>query len=102
MRTIVVLLLLAVFFLLGIVYSQGQNESNDVIDSLDLMTERQETVDQKTEQPIVNEQNMAAEVVNVDEPPHFTQKMAASLEGIVKGFYDMIVDIMYTFAEAFF
>lgn len=35
-------------------------------------------------------------------PVHFTQKMASFIEGIVKGFYEIIVQMLYQVVQLFY
>ncbi len=97
MRSLVVLLLLALFFLVGIVVGldRGENAA-DPIQS----TETQEKVDEKqvmTVEKATNEDIMAAEA-----PVHFTQKIATFLEASVQGFYEIVVEVIYQIVQVFF
>ena len=48
------------------------------------------------------EEKTYADIIDEDNPVHFTQKTASVLEAGIKGFYEAIVKILYSIAEIFF
>jgi hypothetical protein len=113
-RTVITLLLLAVFFLSGTLYgmNQGGNETNmasdeSVIDGNEIeeklieekiITEKDvETVNQENVTPTVDE-----DLMMMENEFHLTQKTASFLETSVQGFYEVVVGIMYHVADIFF
>lgn len=101
-RSLMGLLIIAVIFLAGMVVGIGKEEQasiSDTTESMDFNSDLQENelIEKEAEYPAAIEK-MSEE----DTPNHLTQKMASSLESIVKGFYEMVVQLCYTFANLFF
>lgn len=105
-RTLIVLLLLAVFFLSGTLYGMNQNAkgaSEPTHDTEEVVSQPQSTpqpkiVDREVEVvPVVEE-----DVMLMDQEVHLTQKTASVLETSVQGFYEIVVGILYQVAELFF
>lgn len=103
-RTFIVLLLLAVFFLAGTLYGMdqsGMSESPPAVPE-----ENSYLFGELNEQDFpVNETNMntpKGESLEIAEQQNFTQQTASFLEAGVKGIYDVIVHILYQFAQLFF
>lgn len=100
MRSLVVLLLLALFFLVGMVVGIDRGESStDPIQNTE-KTVNQEKVEEK--QVMVVEQTASENVMTAEAPKHFTQKMATFLEAGVQGFYELIVEVIYQIVQVFF
>ncbi|MFC4558870.1 hypothetical protein ACFO3D_11700 [Virgibacillus kekensis] len=106
MRFLVVLLLLAVFFLTGLVV--GMDKFNDYQDDepVDVAVQQDvETVNKtdKEAEMLAVESTTSEDIRTTNSPEnHMTQKTASFLEGAVKGFYDLVVGIIYQFTKAFF
>ncbi|SDQ48428.1 hypothetical protein [Virgibacillus salinus] len=100
MRSLVVLLLLALFFLVGIVVGLDRGESaTDPIQSTE-NTVRTEEVEEK--QVVVVEQTTSENIMTAEAPVQFTQKIAKFLEASVQGFYEIIVEVIYQIVQVFF
>ncbi|WP_099158560.1 hypothetical protein [Virgibacillus ndiopensis] len=103
-RSFIVLLLLAVFFLTGMLLGidRGQNvdgSPNDKIEEIVVKTPKEDTTIKNKENLT---ENVSDQTISVESSPHFTQKMASFLETGIKWFYDMVVLIVYQIAELFF
>jgi hypothetical protein len=100
-RFLITLLLIAVFFLGGMLLGvdRGQPADGDLEKS-----EVKEVIvtDTDIDDGQASEQTVQETPVDIDEPSHFTQKVASFLETVLKGFYEMVVMIFYQFAEQFF
>jgi hypothetical protein len=101
-RSFIVLLLLAVFFLSGMLYGIDQGntaEPSEVMEDHQLKSE-------PGEKNFYDHENNAGEVsremFETAEQNNFTQQTASFLEAGVKGIYDVIVHILYQFAQLFF
>ncbi|MFC4022739.1 hypothetical protein ACFOUV_02770 [Oceanobacillus longus] len=98
MRLFVVLLLLAVFFLSGTVFGMNQ-------DSPSVLEMNEETNIQEDPVPVAEK-----EIVSVSSQPGLnetssiqnTQKTASVLEAGVKGFFEILMALMYQIAQLFF
>lgn len=97
MRSIIILLLFAVFFLSGMVFGIDKNNRSDIegineqaVEEIEL--EEIETVDED----ITYEQ---AAVITGKE--HTVQKVASLLEKAVRAFYELVVQLMYQFTKLF-
>ncbi|MFD1038536.1 hypothetical protein ACFQ3N_09040 [Virgibacillus byunsanensis] len=105
-RSIIVLLLVAVFFLTGMVLGidKGQNSASTVVEDevkTTIQDQDLESVEKVTNKDVL-EPEVNNNIMNIQEPVHFTQKMANFLETLVKGFYDIVVEIVYQIAQLFF
>ncbi|SEQ17199.1 hypothetical protein SAMN05216232_1775 [Virgibacillus subterraneus] len=98
MRSLVVLLLLALFFLVGIVVGLDRGES--ATDPMTENTVRTEEVEEK--QVVVVEQTTSENIMTAEAPVQFTQKIAKFLEASVQGFYEIIVEVIYQIVQVFF
>lgn len=100
MRSLVVLLLLALFFLVGIVVGldRGENATDPIQSTENTIT--QEKVDEK--QVMVVEKTTSENTMTAEAPVHSTQKMATFLEASVQGFYDIVVEVIYQIVQVFF
>ncbi|WP_249871046.1 hypothetical protein [Oceanobacillus saliphilus] len=99
MRFIVVLLMMAVFFLSGVVYGvnkeQGIQYVTEAPEEIRVEEEnvaRIETISQPVSQPHITEAT----------PVQYTQKTASILEAGVKGFFEFLMEMMYQIAQLFF
>lgn len=95
-RSFIVLLLLAVFFLAGTVY--GTDRGNNAINN-----EKVETIEMSDNM----EQMVMAETSEIDsseitEPTHPTEKAASIMGAAVTGFYEVVVQILYQVSQLFF
>lgn len=104
LRSIVVLLLLAVFFLTGMLYGLHKDEA------IILEEPKAEQLDESKEDLPVsgNEKgkedspDISSTSLQMEEPTNLTQKTASIMEAGVKGFYEAIVQIMYQISQVFF
>ncbi|AIF45387.1 hypothetical protein [Virgibacillus sp. SK37] len=108
-RSIIVLLLFAIFFLTGTLYGmdhaqpmagkeEGEVQTNKV-ESKEIKNEKEpKKQKEESQDPIV----VSAENVDVAEPVSFVQKTAALLEAVVKGFYEVLVQLLYQVSKLFF
>ncbi|RDW19246.1 hypothetical protein CWR48_09385 [Oceanobacillus arenosus] len=101
-RTFIVILLLAVFFLAGTLYGTDRNlitMNNETTENIEQTTIKQE--------PIVTESEVVSEVVTgnimeMGKQDHLIPKVASFLEGAVTGFYEIVVEVLYQIAQIFF
>jgi len=106
MRIATTILLLAVFFLAGMVYglerdtTADENQNIKVIET-EKIEERAEKVEQ-TEEDLTVYPSVHDQLDELDKPVYFTEKLASMLEIGVKGFYEGIVKLLYAFSEQFF
>ncbi|MEC5422200.1 hypothetical protein QGM71_01665 [Virgibacillus sp. C22-A2] len=98
-RSFVVLLLLAVFFLTGVLYGMDRGEIS-LHDEATKEVELVESQELASTQMVLVEQELDNH--NMEEAEHFTQKTASFLEAGVKGFYEVIVQILYQVSQLFF
>jgi hypothetical protein len=100
-RSFIVLLLLAVFFLSGMLYGIDQGNiaaPAPVMEDQQKENESEEIVFFNYEKPEAANSEMLESV----EENNFTQQTASFLEAGVKGVYDVIVHILYQIAQLFF
>ncbi|HLR08262.1 MAG TPA: hypothetical protein VK136_03225 [Bacillota bacterium] len=103
MRSLVVLLLITVFFLAGLVVGidRGQIDSEEIPATIE--TEEITDTEENQGAPLAQEQMVDEHLVDAGaSSAHFTQKAAASMEAIVTRFYDLVVQILYQIAQLFF
>lgn len=105
MKSIVVLLLLLLFFVSGMLFGLERDQTEftvpnvETIDINEANVQEGEVITQGT--PVV--ENIAANSSEYKQAPvHFTQKMASFVEGIVKGFYEIIVQLLYQVVQLFY
>jgi len=105
-RSLIGFLIIAVIFLAGMVVGIGKEGNQSIGDSIklidldsDLQVQSDETERRNAEE---NHNNSNVHQVEQDSPKHFTQMVASSLESVVKGFYDMVVQLCYAFTNLFF
>ncbi|MEW9675820.1 hypothetical protein ABRT01_06505 [Lentibacillus sp. L22] len=101
-RAVITLLLLAVFFLSGMLYGIDHGQEAKTVQ------QEEQVQEQDSSKADVNKQEVETiEVNNEPEPEmdtsaHLTQKTASFLGDIIKGIYEMVVMIFYQFAQVFF
>lgn len=98
MRSILVLLLLAVFFLTGLVLGVDRGQDNGLANENTVSKEKVENV--KVAQ--VSRQTKNEDVMKAEPPPNLTQQAASFMESSVKGFYNLVVELIYGFVHVFF
>ncbi|GGP12574.1 hypothetical protein [Oceanobacillus neutriphilus] len=97
MRNIIILLLLVIFFLGGLVFGMQKNEKAEQSAIPD------ESAVEVAEEINEQEQTIIAETDVLEEGNYsLTNRTAATMEGIVKGLFEVIVSIMYGIGELFF
>ncbi|MUK87073.1 hypothetical protein GMD78_01475 [Ornithinibacillus sp. L9] len=110
MRSIVVLLLLVVFFLAGTLFGINRgdlaligSDKDEQVQSIEVEV-GDEPEEQKPEELVENvvEEVDTTYVMNMEEPVNFTQKTASFLEAGVKVFYDAVVHILYQISQLFY
>ncbi|ASK63140.1 hypothetical protein CFK37_13765 [Virgibacillus phasianinus] len=101
MKSIVVLLLLVLFFVSGMLFGVEHDRDQAKLPTPQVETidgnegsEQQEEIIKVTSEPENGEYKQA--------PVYFTQKMASFFEGIVKGFYEIIVQLLYQIVQLFY
>ncbi|MBM7597911.1 hypothetical protein JOC34_000268 [Virgibacillus halotolerans] len=106
-RSFIVVLLLAVFFLSGTLYGMDRGEGaekNEALSSLKTSDDQQDNLETTAATTELEEmekiEKLRAEEMN--EPEHFTVKTASFLETAVKGFYEVVVEILYQISSLFF
>ncbi|WP_337020419.1 hypothetical protein [Oceanobacillus massiliensis] len=101
MRLIVILLLMAVFFLSGIVYGTNQETKQTVEDSEASITEAEPEESLELDEETIAKSAVQPEL-DGDSSVILTQKTASALEAGVKGFFEIIMQVMYQTAQIFF
>lgn len=104
LRFFVVLLLLIICFLGGALYGMDHyglsaEESETGEESL-TESARKKTIETKELEEALQEDRTM--IVDVDVSEHYTQKTASALEAGVKGFFEVIVKILYQISQLFF
>lgn len=99
MRSFVVLLMLVIVFLVGMIIGieREQVTSNEKDDE---QVEEISIVSIEHEEANIPEASTSQE--DIDKSLHLTQKTASVLETSIKGFYNIIVEILYQFSKLFF
>ncbi|GIO27599.1 hypothetical protein [Ornithinibacillus bavariensis] len=106
-RFISVSLLLVVCFLIGAIVGIDYTGAGDSVQPVKTGVQEaaKEVGHTSTKQPSetenVNQQTIAQELSESNDN-HLSQKTASFLETIVKGFYDTIVEILYSISQLFF
>lgn len=101
-RFFVFLLLFAVVFLSGMVMGIDRENAQMEIEKIINLFESKETP-QVEEEMILEEEIVSTEQsIDMDGPVHLTQKTASFLEAGVKGFYEIIVEVLYQISTIFF
>ncbi|CEI84201.1 hypothetical protein J18TS1_28450 [Oceanobacillus oncorhynchi subsp. incaldanensis] len=101
MRNIIILLLLVIFFLSGLVFGMQKNEPAEQTVSSD--TPAVEVIEDEAQDREEQEEIIVAET-DVLEGGNYslTNRTAATMGGIVKQLFEVIVSIMYGIGELFF
>lgn len=109
-RSFIYLLLLIVVFLSGmilgmerdglIVSDERENEHEDMI-SLPAQLSASNNDDQPIHVVDPDDDKSSKNVLDINTKPHFTQKIASFLETGVKGFYEIIVEVLYQMSRLF-
>lgn len=102
MRSFVFLLLLVIVFLTGMILGidRDQNDQSKDREKIEELSLDAEIVDYETR--VDEHVIMTEESIDMEASPHFTQKLASFLEAAVKGFYEVIVEILYRISTLFF
>ncbi|RDW21750.1 hypothetical protein [Oceanobacillus chungangensis] len=101
-RTFIVILLLAVFFLAGTLYGSDRNQdiaNVSTAENIDQTSSGQIPVVTKTE--VVNEMT-TGNLMEMEQQEQFIPKFASFLEVVVTGFYEIVVEVLYQIAQLFF
>ncbi|MBP1968719.1 hypothetical protein J2Z83_000813 [Virgibacillus natechei] len=105
-RSFIVILLLAVFFLTGMMYGmdRGNIASTDGLVDQTESNEPERNQGEIVEMEPIEEKELepSTEGINIEEPNHFTQRAASFLEAGVKGFYEVVVQVLYQVSQLFF
>jgi uncharacterized protein YxeA len=104
MKSIIVLLLLVLFFVSGMLFGverERAESSLPKVESIDVQNSQVKT-DRTDRQPPVSNNVVTNNGEYKQAPVHFTQKMASFIEGIVKGFYGIIVQVLYQITQLFY
>ncbi|WP_100010589.1 hypothetical protein [Lentibacillus sediminis] len=96
-RFLIAALLLAVFFLVGALYGMDRS----MVSGIDQRDAEVPVLEQPQEEPEVIEEPVIAAPVEMEGPVPLTQKAASLLETVVKGFYEVIVTILYQISQVF-
>lgn len=97
MRSIVILLLFAIFFLSGMVFGIDKNNRSDMGDLNEQIVEEMELDEIETDNDDVSYEQASM----ITSKEHTLQKVASLLEKAVRTFYEFIVHLMYQFAKLF-
>ncbi|WP_404453071.1 hypothetical protein LG329_02830 [Virgibacillus necropolis] len=104
MKSIVVLLLLVLFFVSGMLFGVEHDRTEFTLPNVETIDEEEPNVQPEADiqgSP-VNEKVTVDSSEYKEAPVHFTQKMASFIEGIVKGFYGIIVQLLYQVVQLFY
>ncbi|WP_373892860.1 hypothetical protein ACUL41_08695 [Virgibacillus natechei] len=99
-RAFIVILLLAVFFLTGMLY--GMDNNNVAINDKSGQSEEPDQAVVIEEEEVETVETSSIDLMDRQEPVHFIQKAASFLETGVKGFYEAVVQILYQVSQLFF
>ncbi|GIO22072.1 hypothetical protein [Oceanobacillus sp. J11TS1] len=102
MRNIIILLLLVIFFLSGLVFGMQKNgiseqAATSEVPAVEVMEAEEEEKSEQEEQVVIAETDVLEEG-NYS----LTNRMAATMEGVVKQLFEVIVSIMYGIGQLFF
>lgn len=101
MRNIIILLLLVIFFLSGLVFGMQKNETAEQTVSSD--TPAVEVIEDEAPDREEQEEIIVAETDVLEDGDYsLTNRTAATMGGIVKQLFEVIVSIMYGIGELFF
>lgn len=101
MRSFIVLLLLTVVFLSGMLIGMDRKEeshANNIPSEMNVIEQTDNLAygDGYEEQPVIVEQ-----IIEIEGPAQTTQKIASFLEAGVKGFYEIIVEVLFQVSSLF-
>lgn len=101
MRSFIVLLLLIVVFLTGMLIGMERKEdifANHLLPKVNHMEQPENITESEVyEEPLLIEEQM----IDFDVPAQTTQKMATFLEAGVKGFYEIVVEVLFQISSLF-
>lgn len=100
-RSFVVLLLFVVVFLSGMLIGIDRENQEVIPDPQTESSPPEIATDHKELESIPREQVNYEQVSKIEGPEQTTQKMAFFLEAGVKGFYEMIVEVLYQISSLF-
>lgn len=106
-RAFVVLLLLAVFFLSGTLYGMDRGDvaaNDEAVSSVETSGQQEKSSEAAIKTNDADKINNMEQIslAEANKPVHFTEKIASFLEGAVKGFYEVVVEILYQISALFF
>lgn len=100
-RSFIVLLLLVVVFLSGMLVGIDR-EKNVTASDPHIMVSKPETPKDNMElEGDTSEQASVKQELKIEGPEQSTQKMASFLEAGVKGFYEVVVEVLYQISSLF-
>ncbi|HLR41027.1 MAG TPA: hypothetical protein VK091_05080 [Virgibacillus sp.] len=105
LRSFIVFLMLIVVFLGGMLVGidRGQIAVNhDDKQEVEISAEQNENMQKKDSERIVEVEKNDEYLTDSDEPMHLTQKTASLLEAGVKGFYEVVVQMLYQISQLFY
>lgn len=107
LRGLVVLLLLAVFFMSGMLMGIDRGQSGQGIASVEMSDDggdfaKEKSAKENDENVVIEERVINEAVTDAEEPVHFTQEIAAFAEMLVKGFYEAVVAVIYQAVQLFY
>lgn len=77
-------------------------EQASTVQVVDDQQESTKTVEEVKERELEIEKAKALQTAQINEPSHFTEKTASFLETAVKGFYEVVVEILYQISSLFY
>lgn len=96
MKSIVILLLLLLFFVSGMLFGVERERTEFTQPEAETLVVNDPARQQMTDLPTIqNEEFKQA-------PDHLTQKMASFIGDIVKGFYEVVVQLLYQVVQLFY
>lgn len=107
LRTLIILLFLAVFFLSGMIFGMDNGHEAEQAKPQEESTEE---VQENQVETSVDTKNDEETIEVVDDPAldteedgdKFTQKSATFLGSVIQGFYEIVITVFYQFAQLFF
>lgn len=107
MKSIVILLLLLLFFVSGMMFGVDRDHSQNTSPEVQTIDVNESEIQQEQAETVVKtsagKDNIGSENGEYKQAPtHFTQKMASFIEGIVKGFYEVIIQLLYQVVQLFY
>jgi hypothetical protein len=104
-----VILLLVICFLVGAIVGIDFNDqaflptnTMEGTEATEPSSDYTHTANEQSDETEVVTQESVAKELSKDNGEHISKQSASFLEGVVTGFYDMIVQIMYQFSQLFF